>query len=309
MLEGPGSNNEPTTQGTFPWNEGNRGRWDNHRGTLNLLTDASVLRAVGEIRSGRVIPCARPLERGIPSYYPEAAANAFERQMITAWKGHAEGDIQVASDQFTVQTHGMGITHIDALCHFGFQEKGFNATPFRDMASMDGVSLCGTGELGVIVTRGILADIPRSRGVDYLEPGAPVTASDLEPHLQLSQPGDALVVRTGRWKIPESRRTISDHPPLTGLHADCMTVVQDADIALLGTDAGGDNFPAVLDENSRPVHIFSLAYLGLPLLHNLDLEALAAACEERGTNSFFFAVAPLNMPGTTGSPVTPIAIL
>jgi kynurenine formamidase len=229
--------------------------------------------------------------------------------MITAWKGHADGDIQVASDQFTVQTHGMGITHIDALCHFGFQEKGFNGKPFREIASMDGVSLCGTDELGVIVTRGILADIPRSRGVDYLKPGVPVTASDLEVHLEDAQSGDALVVRTGRWAVPKSKMEMSDHPPLSGLHADCMQVIQDADIALLGTDAGGDNFPPVLDENSRPVHVFSLVYLGLPLLHNLDLEALAAACDARGASSFFFAVAPLNMPGTTGSPVTPIAII
>lgn len=294
---------------SFPWNAGNRGRWNNDRGTLNLIDETCVLRGIAEVTSGRAISCSRDLTNGIPSYYPEAAPSAYHHEMITAWKGHAPGDIQVASDQFMVQTHGMTITHIDALCHFGFEGKGFNAHDFGDIVSMDGAQRCDVETLGVIATRAVLVDVPRDRSVAYLTPGDPVTLTDLEPALENVMPGDALLVRTGRWEASSDEVQTGGHGALSGLHPECMLAIQHADVALLGTDAGGDNFPQVSPENPRPVHIFALSYLGLPLLHNLSLDLLGGACHDRGASSFFFVVAPLRMPGATGSPVTPVALL
>lgn len=49
--------------------------------------------------------------------------------------------------------------------------------------------------------------------------------------------------------------------------------------------------------------------MGVPLLDNLDLEALSTACAEAGRYAFLLTVAPLNIPGGTGSPVNPVAVL
>jgi hypothetical protein len=49
--------------------------------------------------------------------------------------------------------------------------------------------------------------------------------------------------------------------------------------------------------------------MGVPLLDNLDLEALSAATAEAGRYEFLLVVAPLNVPGGTGSPVNPVAVL
>lgn len=49
--------------------------------------------------------------------------------------------------------------------------------------------------------------------------------------------------------------------------------------------------------------------MGVPLPDNLDLEALSAACAATGRYAFLLAVAPLNVPGGTGSPVNPLAVL
>jgi hypothetical protein len=49
--------------------------------------------------------------------------------------------------------------------------------------------------------------------------------------------------------------------------------------------------------------------MGMPLLDNLDLEVLSAACEETGTFDFLLTVAPLIISGGTGSPANPIAVL
>jgi hypothetical protein len=52
-----------------------------------------------------------------------------------------------------------------------------------------------------------------------------------------------------------------------------------------------------------------LAYMGMPIVDNADLEPLASACAESGRWEFQLGVAPLNIPGGTGSPVNPHAVL
>jgi hypothetical protein len=48
--------------------------------------------------------------------------------------------------------------------------------------------------------------------------------------------------------------------------------------------------------------------MGLPILDNADLEALAVECEKRGRWHFMLNLCPLKIEGGTGSPVNPIAI-
>ena len=57
------------------------------------------------------------------------------------------------------------------------------------------------------------------------------------------------------------------------------------------------------------VHAVALVAMGLWLLDNCDLEQLAVECARMSKWEFYFSVAPLRMPGGTGSPVNPIAIL
>jgi kynurenine formamidase len=53
-----------------------------------------------------------------------------------------------------------------------------------------------------------------------------------------------------------------------------------------------------------PGHILLLVRAGIPIIENLNLEALATA----GIHEFLFVCLPLKMRGATGSPVRPIAI-
>ena len=52
----------------------------------------------------------------------------------------------------------------------------------------------------------------------------------------------------------------------------------------------------------------SLVGLGLPILDNLDLEAVSKAAQERNRFEFLFVGAPLRVPGGTGSPLNPLAV-
>ncbi|MYE65726.1 MAG: cyclase family protein, partial [Acidimicrobiaceae bacterium] len=56
------------------------------------------------------------------------------------------------------------------------------------------------------------------------------------------------------------------------------------------------------------VHAAAWAF-GVALVDNALLEPLSHACEQEGRYEFQLVVAPLEIPGGTGSPVNPLAIL
>ena len=93
-----------------------------------------------------------------------------------------------------------------------------------------------------IFTRGVLIDIPRLKGVPYLEQGTPIYVEDLEAWEKQAGvkvgPGDALFVRTGVWARrkavgPYARgRTAKD----AGLDPSVIPWLKQRDIAVLGSD-------------------------------------------------------------------------
>lgn len=299
----------------------NWGRWgdDDERGTLNLLTDANVWAAKAAVRTGTVVPLGAPLDTGAPPYYPDALDAAVRHEMITAWGSNAGGEVQAASDQVHMQCHGLDATHMDALCHIGHGGIGWNGRPFTTMVDDIGARISDlevTG--GPVVTRGVLVDVPRLRGIDHLEPGESVTEEDLRAAAPDVKPGDALVVRTGRGRAvaghtraaeAEGRSAARKYGPIAGLHPGAMRAVGELDCGLLASDGPGDTFPAVDPQHPLPVHVLALVYLGIHLLHNLALEQLADEIALRQHADFMLVAAPLRLPGGTGSPISPVAVL
>ena len=297
----------------------NWGRWgaDDQRGTLNLVTAESAVRAAATVRSGAVLTLGRPLDVTDPPYYPQGMDAAVTHEMVTTWASNAGGDVQAASDQVHVQCHGLDTTHMDALCHIGYGGIGWNGRDFRTMVDDTGASISDMTTAGPVVTRAVLVDVPRLRGIDHLPGGEPVTEDDLRAAAPDLRPGDALIVRTGRARTVEPGRTAAQtegrsaqnkYGPIAGLHHSAMKVVAELDCGLLGTDGSADNFPAV-DDVRLPIHTLALVHLGVHLLHNLALEELADALAARGSSEFMLIAAPLQLPRATGSPISPVAVI
>jgi kynurenine formamidase len=166
-----------------------------------------------------------------------------------------------------------------------------------------------------IVGRGVLLDIPRLHGVEYLEPGTAITPGDLTAaeavHDVEVTEGDILLVVTGR----DARRAACGpwHPytdGLAGLHPECIPWLHDRGIAVLGSDGISDVLPGRHPHGwPMPVHQCVLVAMGVHLLDNLRLDRLADACARQAQWSFLFTIAPLLVDGGTGSPANPIALL
>jgi kynurenine formamidase len=159
-----------------------------------------------------------------------------------------------------------------------------------------------------VFTRGVLIDIPRLKGVPYLEQSTPIYVEDLEAWEKKAgvkvSAGDALFVRSGRWAMRAAKGPWDISKDEAGLHASVIPWLKQRDVALLGADHPQSVMPSEL---GRAVHDFSIIYLGLPMLDNADLEALADACAARNRWEFLVVIAPLPIVGGTGSPVNPIA--
>src|SRR5207237_377919 len=136
------------------------------------------------------------------------------------------------------------------------------------------------GEDG-IVGRGVLLDIPRVAGKDWLEPGEAIYVEDLEAAEKGQdvrvEEADILFIYTGRHRRRESVRDAGFGGDLAGLHASCLPWLHERGVALIGCDGISDVTPSdVTDGPSRlPVHSIAIPAMGLHLLDNCGLDPLS----------------------------------
>jgi kynurenine formamidase len=255
----------------------NWGRWGerDQLGTLNLVTPDKRRAAAALVTSGRAVGCGRAL------------------------------DTLTAPDNDRPVLHHM----------IGTASEGWGG----DCYPMERVTAHGARELGIqalrhgVVSRGILLDAPRLTGSRWLEPGDAILPENLEQLEQEAElrvePGDVLLVRTGRWALRAERGAWEPHDRLAGLHASCLPWLYERGVAALGSDGVSDLVPSQVEDVRLPIHSVAIVAMGLHLLDNLELESLAVACAEEQRWSFLLTLAPLVIEGGTASPLNPIAVL
>jgi kynurenine formamidase len=289
----------------------NWGRWgqDDQRGTINLITPAKRAAAARLVRTGRSVSLSRPFpkEPGINNAFP---AQHFMRTVPRGTGGFA-------ADYYGIFYHGVASTHLDALCHTWDERAMWNGRDPKREITFDGATFGSVEHWSEgILTRGVLLDVPRHRGVLSVTHDRPVHGWELEEILAARgltlEPGDAVVVYSGReaWQAanPETPygRPFGGGPVARpGLHVSCLPFLRDHDVALLVWDML-DHLPIGYDI-PWSVHAALFAY-GMPLLDNALLEPLARACQEEGRDEFMLVIAPLPVVGGTGSPANPLAV-
>ena len=289
----------------------NWGRWgpDDQLGAANLITPAKRLEAIALATEGITVSLEHPL-------LTEEAADVpspFQRRILNVPEATAEPVFYASvSDSYTISYHGYSHSHLDSLCHIFYKGQMYNGVS-QDTVTEAGCSNASIINLhGGVVTRGVLFDIPRLKGVDYLEPGTPIYQEDLEAWEEMAgvtvRPGDAIFIRTGRWARRAELGPWNVSQGAAGLHASTMPWVKARDVSFLGSDVAADVVPSQIEGVPLPVHQLTIVAMGVDLFDNQDLEALAETAAAQNRWEFLLVAAPLAVETGTGSPVNALAI-
>ncbi len=285
------------------------GEWgtDDERGALHLITPARIVQAAALVRDGITVSLGLPLDTRPGANNPKPA----DHHMTNL--GAGPGAVHFIRDYVGADYHHDGHSHIDALCHVGYRGSLYNGRPESAVtdrgAQVNSIEVLRNGLVG----RGVLLDIPRVRGADWLEPGEHVFRDDLEAAereqgVSVSE-GDILLVRTGHARRLAELGPWNTAAAKAGLHPSAMPFLAERGVAALGSDGNNDTAPSDTEGVDFPIHVLAITAMGIHLLDYLQFEELRSVCARTRRWEFLFAAAPLVIRGGTGSPLNPIAIL
>lgn len=304
----------------------NWGRWgrDDRLGTLNLITPAKRRQAALSAQTGECVSCAwdtamnsSPVPTPPPPqrfmYRTGLGYLTNDEPASPAGPRSADGSMGTASEFMSMVFHGRAITHLDALSHVFWQGRMYGDLPSSWVTDRDGATVHDVREARHgIQSRGVLLDIPRTRGVDALAPDEAVFPEDLEAAERAQgvrvESGDILVLRTGDGRRRLDGTWDPDGAGTPGFQAACIPWLYEREVAAIAADVPQDVVPSGYPNIYLPVHSVGIVAMGLWLIDNCQLEDLAAACERSERWEFQLTIAPLRLDGVTGSPVNPIAL-
>lgn len=286
----------------------NWGRWGDadEKGTLNLITPEVRKAAAGLVTEGVTVS----LSHDYITQVEADVSSPFEHRMLATGVNNQHA---FSVDYFGVEFHGLGHTHLDAVCHMFMDGKLYNGFA-KETVNDEGAQHCDVKNLkDGIFSRGVLVDIPHLRGVPYLEPGTAIMPSELEAWEKKTgvtvREGDVVLIRTGRWaRRAEKGAWKVREEGAAGLHVTCAKWIRDRGVAVVGSDAALDAIPNYVEGVSQPLHALVLVAMGMPILDNCDLQAVSAEAAKRNRWTFLLTASPLAVEGGTGSPLNPIAV-
>jgi kynurenine formamidase len=279
-------------------------------GTMNRLTDATVLRALAVPRTGRRVNLSLPLGLPQPTLYDRTPMShtVFDRN-----RNMVEDTITSLDPQASSQWDSLRHIRAGRHGHYGGIAGG---DPRAAQLGIDTLARHG------LLARGVLLDVAgyhtkAGRAVDPFEE-RPITVDELQAVARSQdvrlRPADLLLVRTG-WlsAYRDAPGLAPDYPRMprcTGLHAGARMAqfLWDQGFCAVATDN-----PAVEvlpgDPAIGSLHRRLIAGLGMPLGELWDLDGLAAACAAEGRYECCVLSVPLNVPGGVASPANAMAIL
>jgi kynurenine formamidase len=324
----PGAEAEPTIDSVRALIQrySNWGRWgaDDELGTLNHIQPSDVVAASGLVHGGRVFSLAIPVDENGPQSGGFGRFNPIHlmiRDGNAAATGTTVRDFYGGRDRWIRGTDDLLIlplqsgTQWDALAHIVFDGHIYNGYDATDVGSKGAIrnDIAKTRER--IVGRGVLLDIPRLKGVPWLEAGDAIHATDLEAAARAQGVevgrGDIVLIRTGQMAQCRAAGGWGSYAggDAPGLALDTVGWIHDHDLAAVASDTWGvEVLPNETADVFQPLHIILIVHMGLLVGEIFDLEALAADCGSDGRYEFLFTAPPLPITGGVGSPVNPLAI-
>jgi kynurenine formamidase len=318
---------------------------DDQIGRLNFITPERRLAAVKEVRHGLAFCLSIPLDLPggnllVSNRHPptRSIADKNGRPFVNfqfccdnpEWNDVASDDAITLFTQYSTQW--------DALSHIGYEfdadadgvaevvyYNGFRAGD--DVRGPGEEGGAGARNLGIehmaetcVQGRGVMVDLFSRYGEDFKLVGYDDLMRIVEQDKVIVEKGDMLCLHTGWCTTVVKRRDSLDavllhesHSMLDGADGKLLNWIDDSGISALIAD----NFAVEVHQTSSPdgstpfpalpLHRRCIVELGIHLGEMWMLTPLNDWLKANGRNRFLLTAPPLRMPGSFGSPMTPVA--
>lgn len=293
----------------------NWGRWgdDDELGTINYITPEKLVESAKLVKTGKSINVGVPFDKDGPFLPGGFRINPVHVMTFMPSDTAGAADGMIAADDMVV----MGLqcsTQWDALAHVGYNGFFYNNVPVGAVNNFVGAARNSFAKVaGKLISRGVLLDIAGAKGVDRLEGSEEITAADLDLAEERQgvrvESGDIILMRTGwhKWFLEGNReKYMSDAP---GPVIDMCRWLHEREVAAIAIDQwSGERFPSNIEGASIPFHQVAIRDMGLTIGEIFNFEELTADCEKDGVWECLFVAPGLDVTGSLGSPITPVAI-
>ncbi|VAW54399.1 Cyclase family protein [hydrothermal vent metagenome] len=299
-----------TQVGKSPWGA------EDEIGRLNLMTSESQSKILSQLSGGNIYDLSVEYFIGMPSW--QAAGDPHYQIWMTHTPQGTKIDdpLNVGMDMnkhisytgaaISMYTH-MG-THIDALNHFGLNDKIWNDHSVSKYLGDRGWKVSGAEKIPPIIARGVLIDVAAAKGLTMLPENYRITRQDLIKTLAKQNTmlleGDVVLIRTGRMKLYENADAYMKNSPGMGMEAARYLIEKNGAMIVGADNLSFEAFPSEVEENYIPLHTYLLAEQGAPILELVYLEALS----KDKIYEFAFIGGSLKLRGSDAAPIRPIAI-
>jgi kynurenine formamidase len=297
----------------------NWGKWGSNDeiGTLNYITPEKIARAARLVTRGKVFALGIPLQKNGPQSGTRQRFNPIHLMF-------RDGGDQ-PSDAVEAQGYGGSddiiimplqcATQWDSLAHVFYAGKMYNGYDAKLVTSSGTTRNSIAKTTDRIISRGVLLDVARDKGVEFLDPGYAITVDDLEhcagAEKLTVETGDILLIRTGHVGRALKRGDWGDFDsgPAPGLSFYTAPWLHAKQIAAVGADNYAVEVrPSELPPFRSPLHIATIPNMGLTLGEIFYLEELAADCAQDHKWEFLLVAPPLPVSGAVGTPINPYAV-
>src|SRR5919202_994227 len=269
---------------------------DDQIGSLNEFTPAKIVEAARLVRQGTTFDLGRVLDKDVPRFpgrfwQQTLVSNAHLANPLrpggtdAGWgKNQVNWLIELATGTFQIGTQ------LDGLNHLQIGDRFYNGWRTRDIVEDWGTSKLGIETVPPIITRGVLVDAARHRGVERMQAGDVI--------------GDAVLFHTGWGSLWDNHEAFNAGEPGIGM-AVAEWLVEHR-VGLTGADTW--SYGAVPSEDpERPFLVPQTLNVkhGLFIMENLATEVIAQA----GVSEFLFCLTHHKNRGSTGAVIAPAAVI
>ncbi|MAW82152.1 MAG: polyketide cyclase [Parvularcula sp.] len=274
-------------------------------GSANYLTAELALGAAELVTTGKVYALGLPVGGSSPAVAPRRMA--INILMPGQYGGATLGSNEASYlDDMISGWLGVG-TQIDGLAHAGRRGVFYNGNKASDFATPTGVKKLGVEGIPPIVTRGVLIDIAKHRGVTRLEEGEVISPEELEAAAREQgvsiREGDVVIIHTGWISMldEDPDRFLAGEPGIDRKGAEYLA---GKNVVAVGADTWGIDAVPFKDDTVFDAHVTLLYENGTYLLESLDTRELAS--DE--VYEFMFVLGQPRFEGAVQTVVNPVAI-